>query len=327
MRKADMNKIPIFVSSDEKYTPFVASLIASVCSNTAAFVEFYILSDGISDVEKEKINSLQQQFAHCRIEFIDLDMSVFAGFETGGRIYGENDYITLSTYARFLIPELKPEIDRAIFLDPDIIVVGDIKQLWNENLEGYTLGAAPEVEIETWLYMKERETLQLSDQHAYFNAGVLLIDCRKWRENGISKKLLETDEQIRNVKLFKSQEPLNKYFDNNYKHLDTKYNIQTTTSGVNRKIPLFADLPQDYIEQQEKQIVIRHFTGANGKPWKTEKVCGVMPLKNFADFWHYMKMTAFHDEVRRQFEISNAGQLKAGIELLRRNLGNKKHVR
>jgi lipopolysaccharide biosynthesis glycosyltransferase len=317
------NNISLFVSSDEKYAPFVASLIASVCGNTTSFIDFYILSDAISEQNKKKIYTLQQQFNCCRIEFINLDMRVFSEFESGGK-YGENNYITLSTYARYLIPELKPDIDRAIFLDPDIIVLRDIKLLWDENLDNYALGAIPKVGIKTRLYLAERKTLQLSDQHAYFNAGVLLMDCAKWRENDITPKLFETDKQIRNVKLFKSQEPLNKYFDNNYKRLDCKYNFLTDNYDVNREIELFANLPEDYLRQQESEMVIRHFNGRFGKPWVTEKIMGFYPLKNGNDFWKYMKMTLFYDEVRQQFEISNAQQLKTGMSFLRKNIEIKK---
>ena len=38
-----MYRIPIFLSSDNNYAPFVATTIASVCDNTKSFCDFYIL--------------------------------------------------------------------------------------------------------------------------------------------------------------------------------------------------------------------------------------------------------------------------------------------
>jgi lipopolysaccharide biosynthesis glycosyltransferase len=252
-------------------------------------------------------------------------MSIFAGFENGGnKTYENNPYITLSTYTRFLIPALKPDIDKSIFLDVDLIVLDDIKKMYDEDLKGYALGAVPEVGMHSSLYLKEKNTLNLNLQHAYFNAGVLLIDNAKWREENITQKLFEIDEQIRDVKMFKSQEPLNKCFDNNYKRLDLKYNVYDSTDKVNRDLKIYADISDEYVKSQMEEIVVRHFCGRNGKPWQNERIGGVVPIKNFDDFWKYMKMTPFHDEVRKQFEITNAQQLKTGVSLLRKNIRNKK---
>ena len=42
-----MSNIPIFLSSDDNYAPFVATTIASICDNTKSFCEFYVLDGGI----------------------------------------------------------------------------------------------------------------------------------------------------------------------------------------------------------------------------------------------------------------------------------------
>ena len=45
-----MYRIPIFLSSDNNYAPFVATTIASICDNTKSFCDFYILDGGIEEV-------------------------------------------------------------------------------------------------------------------------------------------------------------------------------------------------------------------------------------------------------------------------------------
>ena len=50
-----MYRIPIFLSSDNNYAPFVATTIASICDNTKSFCDFYILDGGIEEEKKEKI--------------------------------------------------------------------------------------------------------------------------------------------------------------------------------------------------------------------------------------------------------------------------------
>ena len=49
------NNIPIFLSSDNNYAPFVATTIASICDNTKSFCEFYILDGGITQEIKSTI--------------------------------------------------------------------------------------------------------------------------------------------------------------------------------------------------------------------------------------------------------------------------------
>ena len=311
------DNIPVFIASDDNYAPHVASLIASIMSNTSPFIEFYILSDGISNINKTKIIALQERFSDCSIEFIDIDMSVFSEFKIGVNMQN-GDYITLATFNRYLIPELKPQIDRAIYLDPDIIVLRDIKLLWETDMENYALAAVADLNIPTKIYQKERTALQLSSQHVYFNAGVLLIDCKKWRENNITNRLFEIDEQTRNISIYNDQSTLNKCFNNNYKWLDSKFNTLTEAidGKINRKIAYLSGLPEDYIERQTQEMIIRHFNGGFSKPWQTDKVMGYIPLKNADDFWKYMKMTKFYDEVRQKFEITNPQQIKMALSSL-----------
>lgn len=53
-----MSYIPIFLSSDNNYAPYIAIAIASICDNTKSFCNFYILDGGISKENKSYINSL-----------------------------------------------------------------------------------------------------------------------------------------------------------------------------------------------------------------------------------------------------------------------------
>ena len=50
-----MNKIPVFLASDDNYSPFCATTMASILMHTKEFIEFYILDCGISQKNKIKI--------------------------------------------------------------------------------------------------------------------------------------------------------------------------------------------------------------------------------------------------------------------------------
>lgn len=64
-------------------------------------------------------------------------------------------------------------VERALYLDSDVLVRGDLKQLWNIDLQGKAVGAVTDIGF------------PMGHDHStkapYFNAGVLLIDLAKAR--------------------------------------------------------------------------------------------------------------------------------------------------
>lgn len=285
-----MKSIPIFLSSDNNYAPFVATTIASICDNTKSFCDFYILDGGIEEKNKEKICKLKEQFNNFSIEFIKIDLE-----KEFSSIHYENccKHVSLSTYNRFLIPKLKPELKRILYLDVDIIVLGDISELYNQNLEGCMLGAIPEQisEKEIVVYKK---ILKLSKNHNYFNAGILLIDLEQWISKDIMSKLFEIEIKRREDLLHADQDVLNICFNDKYKVLDFKYNYETNN---NREL-----------EQNRPDIVIRHFnTGI--KPWDILPTIKTNLINNIDDFYYYLSKTLFNDSVLKNCKYRSSEQL------------------
>lgn len=275
-----MSSIPIFLSSDDNYAPFVATTIASICDNTKSFCEFYILDGGITEENKEKICELKKQFGNFSIEFIKID------FEKYFKDFKETERISKSMYSRFLIPYLKPEIEKAIYSDVDVIVLDDIKKMYDIDLEGYILGGVEEIH----LMDKERNDrinrLNLSTDCNYFASGNLLIDCKKWKDENITKKLLETAVIYKDKLLLPDMDVLNIVFDKKAKMLPQEY------CWMNRKY--------DYFKKTENKIIIRHFEGEL-KPWQIhpnlEEDEIIYRTKDKDLFWKYAKMTVFYEEL------------------------------
>ena len=267
--------IPIFLSSDNNYAPLVATTMASILSNTKSFIEFYILDGGITSENVEKILSLKNNFNNFSIEFIKIDYDKYL------KEFNATGHWSKSTFSRLLIPNLKPNINKAIYLDVDIIATGDIIELYNEQLDDYIIGAIWQETEEGYWNQHRKEYLKSSSSHKYFNAGVLLIDCAQWRNNNLFEKLLdiqfEYGEKIKCV----DQDLLNKYFDNNYKILPRKYNYLTDN---------FIYFPND------TDIIIRHMVGRI-RPWQINENTKTNLMPNLKEFWHYAKMTPFYEEV------------------------------
>lgn len=289
-----MINIPIFLSADNNYAPFVATTMASILDNTKSFCEFYILDGGITEENQEKICELKQQFDNFSIEFLKLDLEeYFKDFKVTERI-------TKSMYSRFLIPHLKPEIDKAIYSDVDVIFLDDVKKMFEEDLEHYAIGGVWEEYAHNLVNNERKQRLDLSDKHKYFSSGNLLFNCKKWRDNNILKKLSEIAFTIQ------LREPdmdvLNKYFDNNYKILNPKY------CWINQNY--------DFYGQPKEPIVIRHFNGPI-KPWQINPDSDENSKLNFTidknKFWKYAEMTLFYDEILNRVEFKTTADFKKYI--------------
>lgn len=255
-----MSNIPVFLASDDNYAPFVATTIASICDNTKSFVDFYILDSGISQQNQEKINSLSTKFNNFSIEFITIDIEKeFAKFEV-------TSYLSLATYTRFLIPQLKPNLNKVLYLDVDIIALGDIAELYNQNLNDFALGAIKDQGKADYISML-KNNLDMTEDSTYFNAGILLMDLKKWRQEKIIEKLFEIEEKYRGNLLCNDQDILNKYFENNFKILDKKFNVMV----------------------ENDEIVVRHYVSKT-KPWNIQIQQHYPIVKNVDDFMKYVKI-------------------------------------
>lgn len=277
-QKTKYEHIPVFLSSDDRYAPFVTTTIISIMSNTKSFVDFYILDGGISKINQIKIKSINQIFPNFSIEFIKIDtQKEFKGFPT--RLH-----FSIDMYTRYLIPQLKPNLNKVIYSDVDVIFNGDILKLYEENLNGFIIGAVPYtfgyLNPDKYEILSYHKRLKLSNKHEYFESGLLLIDCKKWREEDITFKLLEkTKASKSSVILTPDQDVFNIIFENNYQQLNNKYVVVPNRI----KLMMYNEKARASIENP----FIYHYAGSD-KPWNNPNII-------FGDrFWKYAKLTPFY---------------------------------
>lgn len=267
--------IPIFLSSDNNYTPFVATTMASICDNTDSFCEFYVLDGGISKENQEKICELKNKFENFSIEFKTIELELIKDFSI-------HNHLSLAAYNRLFIANLFPNIKKALYFDVDVIAIKDITEIFNTNLDNYIIGAAKDMGYKEYID-PVRKNMDLSFKSVYFNSGVLLMDLEKWRNFNITKVLFEIEERYRVKILNCDQDLLNKFFENNYKLLKSSYNSRTL----------------------EEDTVVLHFYHRL-KPWQADfsldQYNKPYKLKGANFFWHYAEMTPFYNEILKRKE-------------------------
>lgn len=194
-----------------------AASIYSLLDNTKSFVSIYVLDTNIGYFDKVLLQKeLAKKYSNFELNFVennDIDKT-FAGCNTWNHF--------LDCWARFLFVE-KVRTDRAIYLDSDTIVLDDIKRLWEQDLGGAAIGGI----YDRYAGRKKRvAALGIADNHRYFGSGVLLIDCKKWREQGIVRKLIDSGKQFGKKFHFPDQDALNYVFNNNnYRELPEEFGV------------------------------------------------------------------------------------------------------
>lgn len=186
-----MNKIvPIFFACDDNYIPFLGTAIHTLANKASDEYTYRIivLNDGIREENKKRIAKLESK--KIKIEFYNIQ-SVIASHvdKLSLRL---RDYYSVAIYYRMFIPTLFPELDKAIYLDADLILVGDISELYNTNIEGKLVAAVNDRLVTDVPEFAAYATKAVGvPAHEYFNSGVLVMNLKKFRDDKIEEKFLE----------------------------------------------------------------------------------------------------------------------------------------
>lgn len=154
------------------------------------------------------------------IRFIDVSLEDFAGFPLNIR------HISITTYARLKLGEYIADCDKVLYLDTDVLVRDGLKPLWDTDLGGNWVGACIDLFVERQEGYKQK--IGMADGEYYFNAGVLLINLKKWRRHDIFKMSCEWVEQYKDVMQYQDQDILNGLFKGGVCYANSRFNFMPT---------------------------------------------------------------------------------------------------
>ena len=187
--KKPLKTIPIFFAADDNYVPFLAVSIKSMLDNASKyyFYNIYILTEGISIENQKRLEKYQTQ--NSKIHFVELSSYIT---KIKDRLASTlRDYYTESIFYRIFIAALHPELKKAIYLDCDIVVLGDISKLYNTNLGDNILGAVTDDVISGNEDFKIYAKYAVGVDHTqYFNSGVLVMNLEEYRKQKIQERFV-----------------------------------------------------------------------------------------------------------------------------------------
>lgn len=243
----------IVFSINDCFAPQLAVTISSILmhSNKEDCFNFYVLEDGVSDENKAKIDELKN-IKPFKITYLPLDKNDFANYPLAV-------HLKVVTYFRLRIPSLL-NFDRALFLDTDIIVRKSLSELYNTDL-----GNCYAAVIEDMIFTEPKlgdfllEKLELKK---YFNAGVMLMNLNKMRDDRIEEKCIEFIKTHPEKITYADQCTLNNVLKENVKFLDYKWNFQYNNSSLKQINKLY--------NKHKSEIAILHFA-CQYKPWSRNR--------------------------------------------------------
>ena len=248
MTTPDPPALVVACAADERYVQPLAVMLHSLLANLAPsrHLVVYIVDGGIGASDKR---DLTRTWATGRAEarFVSPDAGLLAGLPLWGRM-------SVATYYKLLVPQLlPPDLDKAIWLDCDLVVTGDLARVWESELDGHLL-AVRDTSIPT-LSSRGGVTawrrLGLPPDAPYFNAGVMVMSLARWRRDVIAARAIQYLRQHRDTVVFWDQEALNAVLQGKWAELDPRWNSIANPRGAGSR----ADDPW-----------IHHFTGGL-KPW------------------------------------------------------------
>ena len=187
----DNHVIPVFFTIDESYVPFLSVALHSAICNASPENRYraIILHQDVSETSQRRIEALAAP--NFEISFIPMrDGLESITDRMSNRL--RCDYFTLTIYFRLFIPTMFPEYDKAIYIDSDVVVLGDLAELYQIDLGDNYIGACPDLSVvdvpPLARYMEEGVGV---DRHHYINSGVLLMNLKALREKEFDRHFLQ----------------------------------------------------------------------------------------------------------------------------------------
>ncbi|MCD8377331.1 MAG: glycosyltransferase family 8 protein [Candidatus Gastranaerophilales bacterium] len=270
----------ICLATDDNYSEYAGVVIASILANTKCNnITFYILDGGISGENRTKTEKLKE-INPCEIKFIKIDNELFNDYSK----IKTHKYINIATFYRLKLASLLEGVDKVLYLDCDVVVNSDISELYNTGISDYYAGGVSDISNQT-----HHRKPELDEGSLYVNAGMLIFNLNRIREDNIEAKYLEYTRQHFDEIFVGDQQIINVVLQGHIKQIDDGWNVQSS-NFVNRS-------------GYAKNPKLVHYIGRQ-KPW----LFGSMNYyKNL--YFKYLQLTPWKNTGMEKFKCEIVSQI------------------
>lgn len=232
-------------TNDDVHVPLFAAIGSALRCCKSAPVAIHLVTTGLSADYVERLRTLCNRLGAAEFDVVKVDGAEFANLQS-------TEWIPKEAHIRFLLSSVYPQLDRILYLDCDVLVCSDLLPLWQTPLDGFACAGSDK----EWAHDPRYCThIGLEPSDVYVNAGVLLMNLSRFREQDIGRRMLAfaLDSKIKFPSL--DQDVLNLVLRGQLKAIDWQWNFTSYEFRTRRK---------DAVNAR-----VLHFTGPV-KPWPTK---------------------------------------------------------
>ena len=221
MSDARQSPLVVACAADGRYALPLAVMLRSAVGNLrlGTALEIYVVNDGIDGAARDRVIASLPPTTSLR--WLERPQDEFAGLPNWGRM-------TLTTYHKLTLGEWLPaHTEKAIWLDCDALVAGDLARLWELDLGPNVVLAAQDILVplvSSRFGIAGYRDLGMSRDAKYFNAGIMLIDVARWRREEVGSRARDYLRRFGERVWFWDQEALNAALTGQWGTLDPRWN-------------------------------------------------------------------------------------------------------
>lgn len=245
--------IELVCAADARFLPHAAAMLLSAIAETGSPIRVHLLHHDALPVAM--VDALRQMLNRS-----DTVLCTYAipDSQVHEAIGNSQPY---SYWYRVLFPQLAPTLDKALYLDCDIIVVDDLTPLWQQDISSHLWGA-----VCNPLYPSMKPwpitDLGLPTLGHYVNSGVLLMNLARMRDMCVVENFHDYVSHHPKINC-PDQDAINALFYSQCLLLHPRWNLQTTFYELTpRHIPV----PIAQIREALARPAVVHFISIS-KPW------------------------------------------------------------
>ena len=272
-----MKLIPIAFAFDNNLITPACVCITSLILNAKEGTKYdiFILHSKDDTLDKGTLDKLAKAYPEkCQIRYVEVDNTFSNAFEIRG--------VTKATYYRLLLPNLITDYDRIIYSDVDITFQMDLSEVYDEPLDDNYIAATLDLGL-NYLDTKHINEIEELEIGKYIQAGFIVFNLKKMREDGIVSKFIELSKKDFE---YQDQDILNISCKGKIKYLKPEYNVNDCAFIVLKKYNVVSHLFSKEVCEFARKNGNIHFSGK--KPWKQESIC--MDL-----WWEYYRKSIIFD--------------------------------
>lgn len=267
-------EIPIFFAIDDSYAPFAAVALNSAIRNSSKNRSYraIILYQELSDENRSRLCSLATE--NFSIECLPMQSKMDSITDRmSNRL--RCDYFTLTIYFRLFIPVMFPQYDKGIYIDSDVVLLGDLAELFDIDTGDNLIGACSDRSVvdvpQLANYMENAVGV---DKYEYINSGVLLMNLKKLREVQLDVRFLELLNTYHFDCIAPDQDYINAMCNGKIHYLDECWDA----------------MPNDQKPPLENAKLIHY--NLFSKPWCYDNI-------QYGEyFWEYAATSGYSDEIK-----------------------------